>query len=188
MKTLGRRSWSCVLVVLCLAGVGAARDEPRALTYSIEINGELCGYADVTVSNVDGDAGPYQLIEQATVFSASLLGLNVDHTREATADRQLHRFTAASPPPGEFLRSGLWAWCRHPNYLGEILFWWGLFAFSLAAGVISWWTAVGAIAITVMFRLVSLPMIERRMIERRPGYAEHARRTSLLLPRRPAIN
>ena len=89
-------------------------------------------------------------------------------------------------PPGEFLRSGLWAWCRHPNYLGGILFWWGLLAFSLAAGVFSWWTAVGAIAITVMFRVVSLPMIERRMIERRPAYAEHARQTSALLPRPPA--
>ncbi len=105
---------------------------------------------------------------------------------EATADRQLRRFTTGSHPPEEFLRSGLWAWCRHPNYLGEILFWWGLLVFSLAAGVISWWTAVGAIAITVMFRVVSLPMIERRMIERRPAYAEHAKRTSALLPRRPA--
>ena len=107
---------------------------------------------------------------------------------EATADRQLRRFTTTSHPPGEFLRSGLWAWCRHPNYLGEILFWWGLLAFSLAAGVISWWTAVGAIAITVMFRVVSLPMIERRMIERRPAYAEHAKRTSALLPRRPTTS
>jgi steroid 5-alpha reductase family enzyme len=36
-----------------------------------------------------------------------------------------------------------------------------------------------------MFRLVSIPMIERRMIEVRPAYAEHAKRTSALLPRRP---
>jgi steroid 5-alpha reductase family enzyme len=105
---------------------------------------------------------------------------------EATADRQLHRFAAASHPPGEFLREGLWAWCRHPNYLGEILFWWGLFAFSLAAGHVSWWAPVGAVAITLMFRLVSIPMIDRRMIERRPSYAEHAKKASALLPRRPA--
>jgi steroid 5-alpha reductase family enzyme len=106
---------------------------------------------------------------------------------EATADRQLRRFATASHPPGEFLKSGLWAWCRHPNYLGEILFWWGLLAFSLAAGVASWWTAVGAIAITLMFRFVSIPMIDRRMIERRPAYADHAARTSALLPRRRAV-
>jgi steroid 5-alpha reductase family enzyme len=106
---------------------------------------------------------------------------------EATADQQLRRFTTASHPSGEFLRSGLWAWCRHPNYLGEILFWWGLLAFSLAADFASWWTAVGAIAITVMFRLASIPMIERRMIESRPAYADHAKRTSALLPRWPAV-
>jgi steroid 5-alpha reductase family enzyme len=104
---------------------------------------------------------------------------------EATADRQLHRFKTASNPPGEFLRSGLWAWCRHPNYLGEILFWWGLVAFALAAGCAYWWAFVGAIAITVMFHLVSIPMIDRRMIESRPAYADHARRTPALLPRRP---
>ena len=96
------------------------------------------------------------------------------------------KFKADPANKHKFIRTGLWAWCRHPNYLGEILYWWGLLTFSLAAGVISWWTAVGAIAITVMFRVVSLPMIERRMIERRPGYAEHAKRTSALLPRRPA--
>jgi steroid 5-alpha reductase family enzyme len=107
---------------------------------------------------------------------------------EATADRQLRRFTTASHPPEEFLRSGLWAWCRHPNYLGEILFWWGLVAFSLAAGVFSWWTAIGAVAITLMFQLVSIPMIDRRMVARRPAYAEHAKRTSALLPRRPSSN
>jgi steroid 5-alpha reductase family enzyme len=117
------------------------------------------------------------------LVAASLTGSAI--VLEAAADQQLFRFRAASHPPGEFLRSGLWAWCRHPNYLGEILFWWGLFAFSLASGLASWWTAAGAIAITLMFRVVSIPMIERRMRERRPGYAEHARRTSILLPRRP---
>ena len=37
-------------------------------------------------------------------------------------------------------------------------------------------------------RLTELELIERerRMIERRPAYAEHAERTSALLPRRPA--
>lgn len=105
---------------------------------------------------------------------------------EATADRALHRFKAGSPPAGEFLRRGVWAWSRHPNYLGEILFWWGLFGFSLAAGAASWWTAIGAVVITAMFHWVSLPMIETRMRERRPAYAAYAERTSRLLPRPPA--
>lgn len=107
---------------------------------------------------------------------------------EAEADRQLRRFRAASQPPGAFLRSGLWAWCRHPNYLGEILFWWGLVAFSLAAGRAPWWAFAGAVSITAMFHVVSIPMLDRRMVERRPAYAAHARRAPALLPRRPATD
>ncbi len=79
----------------------------------------------------------------------------------------------------------MWAWSRHPNYLGEMGFWWGLYLFGLAANPDWWWTIVGPLAITLMFRFVSLPMIETRMRERRPGYADFAARSSLVLPRPP---
>ena len=42
------------------------------------------GYADVVVSKVDDDSGKYLLIEQTTVFSATVLGLNVDRRVSAT--------------------------------------------------------------------------------------------------------
>jgi len=102
---------------------------------------------------------------------------------EAMADAQLHRFRASSAPPGEFLRTGLWAWSRHPNYLGEMGFWWGLWLFGVAAAPGLWWTIAGPLAITLMFRFVSLPMIETRMRERRPAFAEWAERSSLVLLR-----
>jgi len=129
-------------------------------------------------------AGPSGSLGFWDLVAAGITGFAI--WLEATADHQLRRYASVSRPPGEFLRSGLWAWCRHPNYLGEILFWWGLLAFSLAAGFASWWTPVGAIAITLMFRFVSIPMIDRRMIERRPAYADHAARNPALLPCRPA--
>ena len=47
-------------------------------------------------------------------------------------------------------RSGLWARSRHPNYLGEVSTWWGLWLFALAAGLDWWWTVVGAAAITAV--------------------------------------
>ncbi len=102
---------------------------------------------------------------------------------EAAADEQLRRFRAAGAPPGEFLRTGLWAWSRHPNYLGEMGFWWGLWLFGVAAAPGLWWTIAGPLAITLMFRFVSLPMIEARMRERRPAFAEWAERSSLVLLR-----
>ena len=63
---------------------------------------------------------------------------------EFFADNQLRRFRLASPPPGPILESGLWAWSRHPNYLGEILFWLGLAVFGLAAAGFVWWAWLGA--------------------------------------------
>lgn len=118
--------------------------------------------------------GPLDLVAFVVTFGAIWL--------EARADKQLKRFRDSGPAPEEFLHSGVWAWSRHPNYLGEMGFWWGLWLFSLAANPDWWWTVVGPLAITLMFRFISLPMIETRMRERRPGYEEFARRSSLVLP------
>jgi len=78
---------------------------------------------------------------------------------------------------------GLWKFSRHPNYFGEMGFWWGLYLFGLAADPSCWWwTIIGPLAITLMFRFISLPMIEKRMIERRPQFASHAQHTPLVIP------
>ena len=92
---------------------------------------------------------------------------------ETAADEQKRR-QRASAAPGEFVASGLWAWCRHPNYLGEVAFWWGIFGFALAAGWGHAWTVAGAVAMTLLFRLVSVPLMDRRMASRYPGYAAFA--------------
>ena len=100
---------------------------------------------------------------------------------EATADEQLRRFRR-STGPARTLATGLWAWSRHPNYFGETLFWWGLYLFGLAADPGWWWTVVGPLAITLMFVFVSVPMLDRRMLARRPDYAARMRRVSGLVP------
>jgi steroid 5-alpha reductase family enzyme len=65
-------------------------------------------------------------------------------------------------------------------------FWWGLYLFGLAAAPTYWWTIVGPLAITLLFWFVSLPMIEDRMLERRPGFAQHIESTSMVIPWFPA--
>jgi len=125
---------------------------------------------------------PFGLIDViALVVTAAAIGL------EATADEQLRRFRRTAGGPGRTLASGLWAWSRHPNYVGEMLFWWGLFLFGLAADPSWWWTIVGPLAITLMFVFVSVPMLDRRMLARRPDYAARMRKVSALVPfrRRP---
>jgi len=104
---------------------------------------------------------------------------------ELVADEQLRHFVVSKPERGELLDTGLWAWSRHPNYFGEMSFWWGLWLFGVAADAIWWWTVVGPLAIALMFVFVSLPMIETRMAARREGWAEYVRRVPLVIPRPP---
>jgi steroid 5-alpha reductase family enzyme len=105
---------------------------------------------------------------------------------EARADKELRHFRRSEREPEAILSTGLWAYSRHPNYFGEMGFWWGLYLFGLAAAPAYWWTIVGPLAITLMFWFISLPMIEDRMLERRPGFAKHIERTSLVIPWFPA--
>lgn len=99
------------------------------------------------------------------------------------ADEQLRRFRSDPNNRGAVVGGGLWAVSRHPNYLGEVTTWWGLWLFCLAADATWWWTAVGALAITVMFVSVSIPWMERRMLATRTDYAEYRAKTPMLLPR-----
>ncbi|MFW6125966.1 MAG: DUF1295 domain-containing protein, partial [Chloroflexota bacterium] len=101
---------------------------------------------------------------------------------EATADQQLERFVRTRRHSGQTLATGLWAVSRHPNYFGEVLFWWGLYLFALAADPSYWWVVAGPLAVTVLFVFVSVPMMDGRSLERRPGYEEHMRRVSGLVP------
>jgi len=104
---------------------------------------------------------------------------------EAVADQQLHRFVSQNDDASRILDTGLWAWSRHPNYFGETSFWWGLCLFALAAHPDAWWCAIGPAAISLMFVLVSIPMIDARMLAKRPHYREHMRRVPALLLRPP---
>jgi steroid 5-alpha reductase family enzyme len=105
---------------------------------------------------------------------------------EAVADEQLRAFRRAHRESGPICESGLWGLCRHPNYLGEISLWWGLFLFGVAAQPgAAWAYGLGAVWLTMMFALISIPMIDRRSLLRRPGYADHMRRLPALLPLGP---
>lgn len=101
---------------------------------------------------------------------------------EAVADRQLRRFARDPAHRGRIVDRGLWRYSRHPNYLGEIGFWWGMWLFGLAAAPAWWWTVIGPIAMVLLFTLVSVPMMDRRSLARRPAYADHMRRVPALLP------
>jgi steroid 5-alpha reductase family enzyme len=101
---------------------------------------------------------------------------------EAQADRQLRRFKLTKRGTTDLLSTGLWAFTRHPNYFGEVLFWWGLFMFSVAASPDNWWAAAGPTAITLLFVFISIPMMEKHLGKKRPGYDIYRRMTPMLIP------
>jgi steroid 5-alpha reductase family enzyme len=101
---------------------------------------------------------------------------------ESASDRELRRFIDRPHEPGEILEDGLWAFSRHPNYFGEVLFWWGLYLFGLSSHPSWWWLVIGPLLMTGLFLGVSVPMMDRRMLARHDGYAAIMARRSALVP------
>lgn len=101
---------------------------------------------------------------------------------EFFADRQMHKFLFMSKDAVEktTCRLGLWNYSRHPNYLGEITVWWGVFLAMLPFALDRWYFVVGAVAVTVLFNAVSIPLMEKRQLARRSDYADYRATTSRL--------
>lgn len=125
----------------------------------------------------DRPLNPIDLLAVAVTVAAVAL--------EAMADRQLHRFTGNPANRGKVAEVGVWRWSRHPNYLGEIAFWWGMWLFGLAAAPGWWWTVIGPLTMLALFVFASIPLMERRSHQRRAEYADYAARVPALLPRPP---
>ncbi len=82
---------------------------------------------------------------------------------------------------GAFNRHGLWRYSRHPNYLGEILMWWGIGLAVFVAAPDRWYLLFGALANTALFFFVSIPMADGRQ-SKKEGFAEYKKETRMLLP------
>jgi len=101
---------------------------------------------------------------------------------EAVADWQLARFKRNPANRGRVMDRGLWRLSRHPNYFGEAIVWWGLFLVALGVPG-GYWAAIGPIAITfLLVRVSGVRMLEKGLLDRKPGYADYVRRTSSFVP------
>lgn len=99
---------------------------------------------------------------------------------EVIADRELDEFkrTAAH---ADLLTTGLRAYMRHPNYLGEIIFWAGIALILIDGG--TWLGLLSPILIGFFLTRVSgAPLLDERLSETRPGYAEYRARVPGFLP------
>tara|TARA_A100000164_G_scaffold222496_1_gene197344 strand:- start:608 stop:1486 length:879 start_codon:yes stop_codon:yes gene_type:complete len=101
---------------------------------------------------------------------------------EHVSDEQMHKFRANKQNIAKTMNKGLWKYSRHPNYLGEILFWFGIFGFSLSQSFENWWLIIFPISMLFMFILSSIPMMDKRSLEKRKDYFEYMKKTPPLLP------
>ena len=105
----------------------------------------------------------------------SLLGV----TLQAISDIQMHKYRKNKTTP--FIRNGLWKHSRHPNYLGEILMWWGVGAFCVVNMPSCWYFIIGAVLNNLLFPLVSVPMADGRQ-SRKEGFEQYKKETRMFFP------
>lgn len=100
---------------------------------------------------------------------------------ESIGDVQLARFLKDPANKGKLMKSGLWAYSRHPNYFGEVTQWWGIGLVALAVPF-GWFGLIGPITITFLILKVSgIPMLEKKLAEH-PDFAEYKRTVRVLIP------
>ncbi|MBQ2714731.1 MAG: DUF1295 domain-containing protein [Clostridia bacterium] len=100
-------------------------------------------------------------------------------TIQGIADIEMHKYRKNRTTP--FIRVGLWKHSRHPNYLGEILMWWGVGFASVTALAGSNYLLIGALLNTLLFTFVSIPMADKRQ-SKKDGFEEYKKETRVLLP------
>lgn len=98
---------------------------------------------------------------------------------QGVSDLQMHAYRKDRKEP--FMRKGLWKYSRHPNYLGEILFWWGIGLYAVILMPEKWYLLSGALANTLLFLFVSIPMADGKQAQKE-GFAQYKKETFALLP------
>lgn len=100
---------------------------------------------------------------------------------ESIADAQLAAFKAKPDNRGRVMKHGLWRYTRHPNYFGECCVWWGFYLFAVAAG--GWWSVMSPLLMTfLLLRVSGVALLEKDIVERRPGYRKYIERTNAFIP------
>ena len=121
-------------------------------------------------------------------FGVWLFGFAV----EVAADAQKSSFKNDPVNQGHFIRTGLWAWSRHPNYFGEIVLWTGVAI--MAIPVLTGWqyaTLISPVFVSfLLMKMSGVPLLERKADERWGGqeeYEAYKAATPVLIPRPPRV-
>jgi steroid 5-alpha reductase family enzyme len=102
---------------------------------------------------------------------------------EMKADIDLHEFKKIRNDRNEIIRIGLWKYSRHPNYFGEICFWYGVaMVYVFCDFTKNWYYIFGAVLDNALFLGISIPLAEKNLRTYKEGYDEYKKNTSMLIP------
>jgi len=127
--------------------------------------------------SIDAEIGVFEIV--GILFWA--IGLYF----EAVGDWQLMKFKKDPNNKGKVMDQGVWKYTRHPNYFGDAMVWWGFYIFSLSNPA-SWVFIFCPIIMTFFLLKVSgVAMLEVKLKQSKPKYAEYIRKTSSFIPMPP---
>ena len=115
-----------------------------------------------------------------TVFG--LLTIIGGTTLEMVADYQMQKFRKEREDRSLLIRRGVWTHSRHPNYLGEISVWWGVYLVILSVYPDLWYLGMGALINTGLFLFISIPMAEKHLAGYKKDFESYQEETRMLLP------
>ena len=100
---------------------------------------------------------------------------------ETISDEQMREFRKNPLNKGKTMKYKLWKYSRHPNYLGEIGFWFGIYMMGLSSGMAPFWIIICPLTMLALFIFVSCPMMDNRSLMNRPDYKDYMEVTSQLM-------
>lgn len=124
-------------------------------------------------------AQPPQAIDLFTILGIAVWAVGLFF--EAVGDHQLARFKADPMNNGKVLTTGLWAWTRHPNYFGDACVWWGIWLIGHDLTLIF----APILMSFILMKWSGVPMLERSLKKRRPGYEAYMESTPAFFPKPP---
>lgn len=101
-------------------------------------------------------------------------------TVQYISDDQMRKFRKNDNNFGKTMKYGLWKYSRHPNYFGEVSFWFGIYLFALASGTTSILLLACPMLMLALFVFISCPMMDNRSLKKRSDYREYMKKTPQL--------
>ena len=101
-------------------------------------------------------------------------------TVQYISDDQMRKFRKDDNNFGKTMKYGLWKYSRHPNYFGEVSFWFGIYLFALASGATSILLLACPMLMLALFVYISCPMMDNRSLKKRSDYREYMKKTPQL--------